>query len=299
MKTFKILFLLSFFALSTVYAQDNDTTISCLSVNDVFILSGGSISMQPSTTIVDFQRLAPESSLLNNNFTEFNSDNERQLRGGYSFAASIGMLIRKADKTSYRRNPLLRLGIAYFSANELSATYQHQGSFTFDTLSSQTSSTVLYVDSQITERYRMKYTTQNIRLDGSLIYRTDPLRRWSIYAGFGLTAGLSMNDETTVDYRRSEDVIYRSEKVNDTYNGTSNTGVDRQHESFRNESHFVGSVYIPLGIDFTVGKTREFWKQVHLVYEMRPALTYMPIPELENFVLPTTQQMFGVRISWL
>jgi len=53
-----------------------------------------------------------------------------------------------------------------------------------------------------------------------------------------------------------------------------------------------------LGIDFRIGKKREFWKRTHLFYELRPGINVTSIPELRPITNASVQHGIGLRVSW-
>ena len=111
-----------------------------------------------------------------------------------------------------------------------------------------------------------------------------------------MTGGLSIKASTDIDYTRSSstEIIYSD--------GTSNSHhtYDERYESevFINENISAFSVYLPMGIDFRMGRKKEFWKRLHLFYEIRPGIDFIKIPELGNFSNGSFQNGFGLKVSW-
>jgi hypothetical protein len=64
---------------------------------------------------------------------------------------------------------------------------------------------------------------------------------------------------------------------------------------FTNKKKFACAAYVPLGVDFRIGKKRAFWKRTHLFYELRPSVT--TIPELRTFANAGVQQGIGLRVT--
>jgi hypothetical protein len=144
----------------------------------------------------------------------------------------------------------------------------------------------------------MDYSSEQIRFDGSMIFRTNPLARWSLFSGIGITAGVSINSNTNIyysKYLRTE--IYESDGA--VLNSSSYYHSDQSiSENHKNKNGYAVSAYIPMGIDFRVGKKREFWKQIHLFYECRPGMNMTSIPELQTATTASLQHGFGLRVSW-
>ncbi len=136
----------------------------------------------------------------------------------------------------------------------------------------------------------MTYTTQQIRVDISVIYRTNPLARWSMYGGVGIEFGSSVRASTNVYY--SEYSFIES-------SGSSSNGSNTmfRYETIANKNNIGGAAYLPLGVDFRVGKKREFFKQMHFFYEARPFLNYLNIPELGTIASVGMKSGIGLRIT--
>jgi hypothetical protein len=132
-------------------------------------------------------------------------------------------------------------------------------------------------------------------LDISLIYRTDPKARWQFYGGIGLTAGASLKSYTTIDYMVGSNLQSTDYYFYPMY---SNQVSDYKNEYFRNSADFGLSAYVPLGIDFRMGKKRPFWKRTHLFYEVRPGAAFSSIGDLSSFANIAVQQGLGIKVNW-
>ncbi|MFY7989158.1 MAG: hypothetical protein ACOVO3_00400, partial [Fluviicola sp.] len=111
-------------------------------------------------------------------------------------------------------------------------------------------------------------------------------RRWSFYGGIGLQAGLLFNQQIQ---------LTRMEIFSES--GLSNTmDVQVEQRSYRMNTGLSSTLYLPLGIDFRVGKKRPLWQQVHLVYELRPSLSFQTMSSV-SLVSPGLSQHFGLRIT--
>lgn len=51
-----------------------------------------------------------------------------------------------------------------------------------------------------------------------------------------------------------------------------------------------------MGVDFRLGKNKEFWKKLHLVYELRPGINMVSVPELRTFATASIQQGLALRV---
>ncbi len=245
----------------------------------------------------DFKVLAPNSILLKNT-QQSNSFTSFDVSSGGGGEIQLGFSPRNKDKTGYKKNTTCRLGASY-GTSSLINYYTHNSTHKiYDTLKSSTPANTMYLDSVRTINTGANYTSNELRISISSIFRTNADARWSLFAGVGVNCGISLS-ATTTTYAYSSltkelvDVIGNHYEV--SRQGIDNNSVVR--ESFKNKTNFSFASYIPMGIDFRMGKKREFWKHAHLFYEMRPTLNTTLIPELAPIVNFGAQQGVGFRYS--
>lgn len=299
----KITHLISAFMLLCIHfsatAQEEATKpLPGVSVHDFYLHTGSHLEQHNYATLNDFQALASQSQLLQNDLSGFSSLIDYYgISGNTMVSALLGLQFSNKEKTSLKANPLLRLGITYFSSNTISGGLSKHQSQPYDTLTSSQTGQTIYLDSVQNEYYNMNYSYEQVRIEGSLIFRTNPQARLSIYGGVGLSAGLSVNARTDI-YHSTDASVQQSNNGNYysyySYYGTGNY----ETESIRNKTNLGVSAFIPLGIDLRLGKKREFWKRLHLFYEMKPGINITSIPELHTIANTNLQQGFGLRVSW-
>lgn len=245
----------------------------------------------------DFQLLAPNSTLLQNDFSSFNS------YGGYEGINSnarisfmLGFDFNKSGDESKSLTPQLRIGLTYTNGISLYNSYYKDERFPYDTLTSSRTGNQTYVDSVSYEGYDMNYHSDNIMLDVSLVFRTNPEARWSFYGGVGVMGGVSVNSTTTI-YHYEDAYIEQSGNGNYYGGGYYNDEYSNQLETVRNENSFLISGYVPMGVDFRLGKRGELWKRTHLFFEIRPSLNINNIPELGTLTQGSVHHGFGIRIT--
>lgn len=248
-------------------------------------------------TLTDFRKLAPQSILLSNDFSSYSQSLGLQLKGNAIFSAMLGFQFSNSEKTMHKANPVLRLGISIFSGTSLTSTFSHEERKRIDTLTSGQTGEMLYVDSVTTKRYAMEYGSVQVRLDGSVIFRTDPEARWSLFGGLGFTTGLSIYANTEISYSQSSrSVMYDLNGHNRTlyyYSGAD----DSKTESHTNKNNVGFSGYIPAGLDFRIGRKNKFWKHAHVFLELRPGINFTSIPELRTIANKSMQAVLGLRIA--
>jgi hypothetical protein len=214
------------------------------------------------------------------------------------FSVLLGFQFSDNEKTSYKSNPSLRLGISYFNGTTLAGNFYREDRKPYDTLASTNSGQMAYIDSIFSQNYFMIYSSEQLRFDGSFIFRTNPEARWSLFAGIGATIGLSINANTEILYNKSDRTETRLANGNN-YSSYGNFSSNiYKSETFINNTVLGASTYIPMGIDFRIGKKKEFWKMTHLFYELRPNFNYSSIPELGSLTNAFIQHGLGLRVSW-
>ena len=261
----KILFSIALLSLGTAQAQ--------ISINEIYLQSG-SFFGQNKGSLADFQTLAPGSSILQQDLSAYQTYPQMFFNlPGQSQSLSVGLGLGKMP------NATLRLGLMHTSQNNALATGgSYTETFRVDTLTSSQSGEQYFVDSFSTHSFNANYAQEQLRIDASLLFRYNADKRWSFFGGIGANFGLSYNAATTVHHRVSPYGDYFGYGfINDLMFidfGTHET------ETFENKGGFGLGVYAPLGIDFQLGKKREFWKPMHLYMELRPGFNINQIAGL-------------------
>jgi hypothetical protein len=299
MKTNCIIFIfISLLPLMHLSAQD--TSKRCRGVTDIYLQNGFMVSRSISANIDDFRRLAPESQILKTNFngyTHYNNYdiiyNDYNTNAGFAFSALLARDLRNRRTGISNPNRQFRIGLTYISQTGFSNSMRKERHHIYDTVSTPQGN--LYYDSVETKTVQMKYGSEQIRLDVSLIFRTDANARWSLYGGIGLSAGTSLNSFIQIYQNTSNYIQTRGALIGYNY---ANSGVyDYHEETFRMKPNYGANVYIPLGVDFRMGRKRPFWKRLHLYMEMRPGISMMAIPGLPAFTTGQMHNGFGLRVK--
>ena len=261
----KILFSIALLSLGTAQAQ--------ISINEIYLQSG-SFFGQNKGSLADFQTLAPGSSILQQDLSAYQTYPQMFFHlPGQSQSLSVGLGLGKMP------NATLRLGLMHTSQNNaLTTGGSYTETFRVDTLTSSQSGEQYFVDSFSTHSFNANYAQEQLRIDASLLFLYNADKRWSFFGGIGANFGLSYNAATTVHHRVSPYGDYFGYGfINDLMFidfGTHET------ETFENKGGFGLGVYAPLGIDFQLGKKREFWKPMHLYMELRPGFNINQIAGL-------------------
>ncbi|MEY4521747.1 MAG: hypothetical protein RIT10_932 [Bacteroidota bacterium] len=280
-----VLLAASAFKLTALFAQEATPSITdkkcSFHITEVQLQNGFQLNPMPQTNLLDFQTMAPNSALLATDFSSFSLAN-RQATGGSFHALSVGIKFKKS-------NPTLRLGIAYLMNNNLNMAYEKVIKYAYDTLTSSQSGTQTILTHDSLYRYSMTNLSKQLRLDAALIFRTNESARWSLYAGVGASLGYTIESTTRIDYTIENVDLHKSKE---------NTIASRQTEIFENKNYLTSSIYAPLGIDFRMGKKREFWKHLHLTYELKPSINFVAIPEIKTATVVGIVSTGGIRYSF-
>jgi len=143
----------------------------------------------------------------------------------------------------------------------------------------------------------MKYSSEKLRLDVALIFRTRPEARVSMFTGFGVNSGVSLMAWTEI----TKEIDARTETDN-SFVATSSSGTyimanSFKSEKFTNQSDFDLFAYVPIGVDMRFGRKNNFWRSLHLLFELRPGINYYSIPELGDNARGCIQIGLGIRSS--
>src|ERR1019366_2242156 len=224
----------------SVFGQEQESkTIKRISIHDIYIQTGWLNARNANAgTLTDFKALAPQSVLLKNDLTAYSQYGGSSPTSGI-FSVMLGIQFSDKQKKSYKANPLLRLGIIFSGTNLTNELYK-EDSKRYDTLTSSRTGQTTYVDSIHSKSYNMNYTSQQLRFDGSIIFRTNPQARWSLFTGIGITAGFSFNTYTNISYNTSSYSSLSGLSSLSSYSYPYST------ENYKNKTNFGFSSYIPI-----------------------------------------------------
>jgi hypothetical protein len=267
-------------------------------VQDVTVTAGFGLSRSTTLQMSDFLKLHPESQILKEDMSGYIDSYYGYFETVNTFGVLVGMKIRDKNGQSFRKNPTLRLGVNYGSGVYFSANKYFESRAVVDTLVSQQSGQMYYTDSINVRAYGASYNSDQLRIDLSLLYGTNADARWSFYGGFGITSGISLFASTETAYSETtyERTLFGQGGQYAIHTNSNREELRRERINNKTNVSFTG--YVPLGLDFRIGKKRPFWKQVHLIYELRPALTITNIPELGVYPEAQFLQQFGLKVRW-
>lgn len=288
--------LFSLVAATGVWAQ-NSGSVPALKPFDASIYLSGQSANSPNNGLPDARELAPESQILARDYTGYNTYDQTTMSfGGADFM--LGLRLRNKEKTGYRENSFLRIGLGYSSGSSFNAgLYRHDRS-PYDTLTSSQTGNEIYVDSVTHRNLNVNHYADYLRLDVAYIFRTGGDSHWSLFGGIGARGMVGFNGRTSVQYHVSKGTEQQRQGQDgyfDYYRDFDNDTFEE--ETFVGGTSFGGALYLPLGIDVRFGKTNDFWKRIHLFTEFRPGMEFVQSSKFDFAARPFIQYGLGVRVT--
>ena len=294
----KLIIIILCFSLSLANAQTDEAPIKPIKLADVSFQAGFMIQQSDNTNLSTFQQLAPESEILQNDFSSYNSSLLGGTSGNSIFYGLLGIQFRNKQTNQYRENVKLRIGLGYNSYSVLNTSLNNEDRFTYDTLVSSQTGQTFYSDSITFRTLALDNYIEQIAIDASIIVNTSPEKRWQLFTGIGINAGFTINSVTSINYfkySRSETDLNSENYSGSTFQSESPMS---RNETFRNNNSFSAIAYIPIGVDFRIGKNNELLRKLHVYWELRPSILYNNIPDLFTLTRGAFSQSLGVRYSF-
>ena len=267
-----------------------------ITISEFHLQNGFLMNSMIRGSLNDFNTLAPSSSLLKNDFSDYNESYEMGRMTNTYHAFYLGLRFNNQEKNNFLDNPVLRLGFNYASSNSLSAHYSQEIRTPYDTLISSQTGQSFYVDSVHLKNYHMGQKMDQLRIDAALIFQTNQDLRFSFFAGIGISAGMSLKSEIEINYDESNTIESLGEINSESYD--SNDDYSSKREIYTTKNIAGATAYVPFGINLRLGKKREFWKHVNLYMESRAALNITSIPELKTYTTVGLSNSLGLKITW-
>lgn len=270
----------SFIALA-LNAQEDKPAIR---ISEIQLLPTTDYTRIPFGTLQDIQTISPQSTILQQNLNGYKQNFYPGIFTQNSFNMLLGLSFRN------KPNMTLRAGVGYSNRTLLGVSMGQSERFRHDTLTSSQTGQQYFVDSVVNRGVYAYYNTQFLSLETSLIFRTNSEARWSLYGGVGLSVGFGFNGRTDI-------TKYENWTIESPFTSKYGSGLS-ESETILNKSSLFYGVNAPLGVDFRIGKKREFWNRIHLMYELRPGLTVFNLAGTQNRLTPHLNQCLGLRVTF-
>lgn len=294
----KVLFgiMLFFIPLVNILAQDDNK----MKFADIRIYHGFQNHSLRPLILDEFRIFTPESEMHKRDLTDFVAPqwffDSRTVSS--TVGINIGFKLFDSDKGDYRNNMVFNIGLIYNDANLYNSRFEKNYRIHSDTYVSPNTGGIIYRDSVYKDFYTMSYNTEQIGVNSNLLLLYNPKGRWSLFGGVGMMASLSINAETRVDYRESFHLNYYHEPnghVGNNYFFNTNPKMEEIHE---NKMNVFAMAYVPLGVDFRLGKSNEFWNRIHILMEIQPGIAVYHFPEIGIAFTGTFNGNMGLRVEF-
>ncbi|WMJ74342.1 hypothetical protein RCC89_14380 [Cytophagaceae bacterium ABcell3] len=293
----KNLILITSFLIFSFHTFAQEQQSKFIRISD-FYLQGGTFGERGRfKTLEETQRALPESDLLRQDYDGYQRTPEFYYLNTGTLSLLVGFQFAKSNGEGYRSNPRLRLGLIYLSGTALHSSYRRQDRYHVDNLTSENTGQVYPVDSVSQRTLQTRLLSEQIHLEGSLIFSTNPEKRFTLFSGLGITGGASFQSNAEVRHTQQSYTTHPPENdrmhISPFYEGE-----EYQQEDIRTGTLFGASAYVPLGVNFRFGTTDDFWKLLNLYYEARPSLQFTSIPNLSMQTTAVIHHNIGLRVSW-
>lgn len=211
-----------------------------------------------------------------------------------TFSLNWEHLFKANPDTKWSFPSRLRVGFTFANMCGLYSGGYKQEQFPYDTLTS-TNGDVYYRDSIHRSTFDMRYCSDEIRLNVVYFVTTNPEKRWSFYSGMGANFGISYNAYAVMKYNEYYDIQEVDEGVYSSFGSFLNLQ-DNYSERIQTNNNVNFTVSIPLGVDFRVGKKREFLTHLHLFMEYHPGVNGMFVKDLDPIFTRSNYVTTGFRI---
>jgi hypothetical protein len=242
----------------------------------------------------DLQKLVPSNSLLQSlNIASYNTQyNNGQVNPstGTGFRMLLGLEMPKNTNAKYTK--LFRVGFAYLGNRDYSKYYYKTDKVIIDSFESLSNGQMFFADSVNNEYFSTDLISDEIRLDASLIFRTNPKAIFSLYGGVGLSLGTIFN--ASVEARKTNNA-YRTFPLTNSTNSNFNSS---KTESNAVSGGFSSLVYLPMGLDIRLSKKPNLWQYVHFFTEVSPSFGTRNVGGLASATNVGVQANFGLKLSW-
>lgn len=269
------------------FGQEPAQKQSRIQIEAVYVTYGFTNHRLPTRNADSFRKLAPGSEILDQDFATYGFNAGLGSTGSFYFTPSLSFRFNRADG-SVNNHFRMRAGLSYTNGQMLYQSAQKSTRIAYDTLVSTITGEVVIRDSVQSENIGMSYQGSSLQIDLSVLWSTDFEARFQVYAGVGVAAGVTFNNRTTIT---NNSFLYDSEHTFDR------TGVNFKSEQYSNKAGFSGNAYLPLGLDWRLGK-EGFWEAIHLLGEFRPGIAFYTIPELDSYVSPSFGFVMGIKVGW-
>jgi len=269
-----------------------DSMTHQLNINSLYLHTGLYRLADHQMYAPNFRILAPESEILKNNQDGY-SKGKMYSFNAYSvpnvISIQLGFNPRNRRTKRVQERIEFRAGLSCYFSNGFSFYINKFEKHRYDSV--QTGNRMLYYDSAKAQSINVNYFFKMLKADLSFLVKSKQNRRWSGYAGVGISAGISINNGILIRHRTVNSIYFNN------YEEKRVTPETNESEYFRIKDNYSITAYLPAGIDFRIGKESPFWQRLHLFLEARPGINFQIVPEVITSISPCIQTSLGLRVK--
>ena len=274
--------LISFIFPALLFAQKNSDS-TCFFKPYSFDLSGG-MTFYNGLPLTNFEMrmIAPNSQLLNQNFSNFPQQSfyGYSITGNTGFSAGVSFKIYNRKQNKFIDYSSVHAGFCFAPVQIDGPSYYRQNSQPIDTLYPGNGSTI-YDDSISSENYDFNWGGKFLGVDLNQIFHTNDQHVFSFYTGYGLHAGMVLNTAFRGDYYKLKYLQTTTTPGGlNTTAGTSQSGStwETQQEVIKTKSVFCAGIYFPLGMQIRLSRKNNFWNKLCFTTEFRTGIDFQGVP---------------------
>jgi hypothetical protein len=174
-------------------------------------------------------------------------------------------------------NRELLIGVDYISGDRRGFKFSNSSRRTIDTL--HVKDYTFYIDSSYYKSLSYTEQVSEVGMNLSYIFKSDPERKFSIFAGIGVNAGYSVYSEFlfSIEEDSSETMYLKNDPDHHSYsNDHDNTRTEKEAYIKSDPCYFLRA-YIPFGFSLRFSKKNVFWKHISLQFQSQLGLEYRNI----------------------
>lgn len=249
-------------------------------------------------SLSELRTFFPESSLLRDTTIGFLNNYFSPATDYASFSFSAGIFGRNPSWLNPAHALNWRLGIHHNSLSRMEySSYLYDRVYRIDTLFDANGNPEKFVDSTVYKSTSVVFNSSRLAAEGMMLIRFNELKRWSVYVGLGLNAGITYNNEMVLNgYEDFARIIFDPvTQMTSSLPSPGSNGVRAKDEVYRLKSSFSVMGFIPFGIDFRFSRHNPDGL-VHLFAEGRVGLAYFNYPRLKSLAGSFIDAGMGIRL---
>lgn len=240
----------------------------------------------------ELQTLNPDNQLLRKDLSNYTYQGNNREYSGFGMNANAAFVLYNKHKKAYNRKQELRFGLSYQTNEKLVYEYLMDERVPFDTLKSNTSPKVYYIDSTKTSQYSYSIYRKNILVEVTHTFHTKQNRIWSAYVGYSFGYGRVISNITTAEYLYSEGFEDQDHKSYN-YTAASKPSIGASERSVKSGGQSFQAA-IPIGGILRLSKTKKnYMKRVALNIETKTGVRFTQIPRSSSM----TQFFFNANVG--